>query len=205
MIAAAIATFARVVSGASARWLEPPSGKQRVYFANHGSHLDFVVIWAALPPHLRRRTRPVAGVDYWGKGAVRRYLATRVFNAILIERPGASGGGSPGTASRAIEQIAEGMGGDHSIIVFPEGTRSLTGELLPFKSGIYHLARLKPDLELVPVHLANMNRILPKGEFLPVPLLGRVVFGTPLTVGPDEDKAAFLTRAREALIALQER
>lgn len=203
MIASALAGFARLVSGASARWLEPPSGKQRVYFANHGSHLDFVVIWAALPPHLRRRTRPVAGVDYWGKGAVRRYLAGKVFNAILIERP--SAGSSASTATRSIEQIAAGMGDSHSIIVFPEGTRSLSGELQPFKSGIYHLCRIKPDLELVPVYLANMNRILPKGEFLPVPLLGRVIFGTPLRMEPGEEKAAFLTRARAALLALQDR
>src|SRR5690606_10719847 len=130
--------------------------------------------WAALPAHLRARTRPVAGADYWGRGALRRHLAGRVFNAILIERAGAAA--SPATATRAIEQIAEAMGSDYSIIVFPEGTRSPSGELQPFKSGLYHLCRLKPDLELVPVYLANMNRILPKGEFVPVPLLGRVIF-----------------------------
>jgi 1-acyl-sn-glycerol-3-phosphate acyltransferase len=202
MIATALAALARIISGASVRWLEPPGAAgQRVYFANHGSHLDFVVIWAALPPALRRSTRPVAGADYWGKGALRRYLAARVFRAILIER---AGGGTAGSASRAIEQIAEGMGQDHSIIVFPEGTRSQSGEILPFKSGIYHLCRLKPGIELVPVYLANMNRILPKGEFLPVPLLGRVVFGAPMKMQPGEDKAAFLGRAREALLALQD-
>jgi hypothetical protein len=75
--------------------------------------------------------------------------------------------------------------------------------VLPFKSGLYHLCRLKPELELVPVYLANMNRILPKGEVLPVPLLGRVIFGKPMTIEPNEDKTAFLTRAREALLALK--
>lgn len=202
MIASALAGFARLISGASTRWLAPPEpGGQRVYFANHGSHLDLVVIWAALPPNLRKATRPVAGSDYWGRGAVRRYLAGRVFNAILIERAGAAA--SPATAARSIEQIAAGMGREHSIIVFPEGTRSSTGELLPFKSGLYHLCRVRPDLELVPVYLANLNRILPKGEVLPVPLLGRVVFGAPLRMQPEESKEAFLTRARDALLALQ--
>ncbi len=204
MIGALLAGFARLVSGARAHWTEPPTdARQRVYFANHSSHLDFVVIWAALPPELRERTRPVAGGDYWNRGAVRRYLSGKVFKAILIERAGATG--SPTTAQLSIEQIAEGMGEDKSIIVFPEGTRSMNGEVLPFKSGMYHLCRLKPGLELVPVWLDNMNRILPKGETLPVPLLGRVIFGAPMRMEPNEGKDAFLARARAAMLALKDR
>jgi 1-acyl-sn-glycerol-3-phosphate acyltransferase len=202
MIGRALAGFARLVSGARAHWLEAPSAaRQRVYFANHSSHLDFVVIWAALAPELRARTRPVAGGDYWARGRIRRYLSAKVFKAILIER--ATGAASPAAAQRSIEQIAAGMGDDWSIIVFPEGTRSMDGEVHPFKSGIYHLCRMKPDLELVPVYLANMNRILPKGEILPVPIVGRVVFGPPIRMKPDEEKGAFLARAREALLALR--
>jgi 1-acyl-sn-glycerol-3-phosphate acyltransferase len=132
---------------------------------------------------------------------MRRYLSARVFNAILIDRGG--GTGSPAHAARSIEQIATGMEDGSNIIVFPEGTRSRNGEVLPFKSGMYHLCTLKPELELVPVYLANMNRILPKGEFLPVPLLGRVIFGAPMRMHAAEEKAAFLTRTREALLALR--
>jgi 1-acyl-sn-glycerol-3-phosphate acyltransferase len=202
MIGRLLAGFAKLISGASARWVEPPTdARQRVYFANHTSHLDFVVIWSALPPDLRARTRPVAGSDYWLRGPVRRYLSSRVFRAILIERAGATS--SPATATRSIEQIAEGMGDERSIIVFPEGTRSLDGEVKPFKSGLYHLCRIKPGLELVPVYLAHMHRILPKGELLPVPLLGRVIFGAPMKLQPGEEKAAFLTRARDHLLALR--
>ena len=206
MIARLLVATARVLSGASSVWLAPPptaATPQRVYFGNHTSHLDFVVIWSALPPDVRRRTRPVAGADYWMRGAIRRYLARKVFNAILIER--ATAGSSPAQAMQSIEQIAQGMGRDHDIIVFPEGTRSQDGELKPFKSGIYHLCRLKPGLELLPVYLANMNRILPKGEVLPVPLLGRVVFGEPTRLMDAEDKTAFLTRLRETLLALRDR
>jgi 1-acyl-sn-glycerol-3-phosphate acyltransferase len=205
MIGSGLAALARLISGASVHWMGQPStpGKQRVYFANHTSHLDFVVIWSALSPYARNRTRPVAGGDYWLRGPIRRYLSSRVFKAILIERSSANS--TPSQASRSIEQIATGMGADHDIIVFPEGTRSMNGEVLPFKSGLYHLCRLKPELELVPVYLANMNRILPKGEVLPVPLLGRVIFGKPMKIEPNEDKTAFLTRAREALLALKDR
>lgn len=206
MIARLIAGAARLMSGAAAVWLAPPPGDatpQRVYFGNHTSHLDFVVIWSALPPRARAKTRPVAGGDYWLKGRVRRYLSSRVFNAILIERAGATA--SPAAASRSIEAIARGMGSTHDIIVFPEGTRSLDGEVKPFKSGIYHLCTLKPTLELVPVYLANMNRILPKGEVLPAPLLGRVIFGEPTRLLPNETKAAFLARIRELMLSLRNR
>jgi 1-acyl-sn-glycerol-3-phosphate acyltransferase len=206
MIAAAIATFARVISGTSARWIASPSpspanARQRVYFGNHSSHLDFVVIWSALPAELRGATRPVAGADYWGRGAVRRYLASRVFHAILIDRSGIS---SPDRVGKSVEHIAAEMGDDRSIIVFPEGTRSMDGEVHAFKSGLYHLCRLKPGLDLIPVYLANMNRILPKGELLPVPLLGRVIFGAPIRLLPTEEKDAFLARARDALLALRD-
>lgn len=203
MIGRLLAGVAKLISGARAHWVEPPSDAgQRVYFGNHTSHLDFVVIWSALSPELRARTRPVAGADYWLRGRIRRYLASRVFNAILIDRAGPTS--SPSTGTRSIQQIADGMGSERSIIVFPEGTRSMDGQVKPFKSGLYHLCRMKPDLELVPVYLANMNRILPKGEVLPAPLLGRVVFGPPMRLRPNEEKGAFLSRARDALLALRD-
>jgi 1-acyl-sn-glycerol-3-phosphate acyltransferase len=204
MISGFLAAVARMISGATARWTAPlDPHRQRVYFANHTSHLDFIIIWSSLPPAMRAITRPVAGSDYWGKGAIRRHLASKVFNAILIERPTADSGRAVAAASQSIASIAAGMGDRYSIIVFPEGTRSLTGEVLPFKSGLFHLCRLKPDLEIVPVYLANMNRILPKGEVLPVPLIGSVIVGAPMRLDPAEDKHAFLTRAREAMLALR--
>jgi 1-acyl-sn-glycerol-3-phosphate acyltransferase len=203
VISRALALVARTISGATVRWTTPlEPGRQRVFFANHASHLDFIVIWSALPPEMRAMTRPVAGGDYWEKGAIRRFLAAKVFNAILIQR--AAGGTGVSGARQSIESIADGMSDRFNIIVFPEGTRSLTGEILPFKSGLYHLCEMKPDLELVPIFLANMNRILPKGEVLPVPLMGRVIVGAPMRLEPGEDKATFLGRARAAMLALRD-
>lgn len=205
MISQSLAFIARLISGATAQWTAPLDPmRQRVFFANHTSHLDFIIIWSSLPPSMRAKTRPVAGSDYWGKGPIHRYLSTKVFNAILIERPSSDSGKAISAAARSIESIAAGMGDHSSIIVFPEGTRSLTGEILPFKSGLYHLLKLKPDLEVVPVYLSNMNRILPKGEVLPVPLIGRVIVGAPMRLDPAEDKHDFLTRAREAMLALRD-
>src|SRR5207253_7477782 len=139
-----------------------PDPKQRIYFANHSSHLDFVIIWSALPAELRRITRPVAAKDYWSKG-FRAFLAKRVFNAILIERAGTTRTADP------IDVLADGLGDRYSLIVFPEGTRGNGIDMGPFKSGIYRLALGRPDVELIPVYMENLSRILPKGEILPVP------------------------------------
>jgi 1-acyl-sn-glycerol-3-phosphate acyltransferase len=95
------------------------------------------------------------------------------------------------------------MGDRDSLIVFPEGTRSLNGAVGPFKSGLYHLSRARPDVELIPVYLENLNRILPKGEALPVPMLSRVTFGPRLQRNSNEQKADFLARARTALLQLK--
>jgi 1-acyl-sn-glycerol-3-phosphate acyltransferase len=204
MMANTLAFASRLVSGATVHWhCDPRAPRQRIYFANHSSHLDFIVIWSALPPGLRASVRPVAGRDYWEQGPVRQYLADHVFHAVLIERaPAGADHGAP-VARASIQRMADEMGDRYSLIVFPEGTRGVNGQLGAFKSGLYHLSRARPDVELVPVYLDNLNRILPKGEILPVPMLSRVVFGLPLSPAPRDDKHDFLARARDALIRLR--
>jgi 1-acyl-sn-glycerol-3-phosphate acyltransferase len=197
MIAPAIAAVGRLVGGGSVSWLtDPLADRQRIFFANHSSHLDFVLVWAYLPPPLRRRTRPVAAQDYWERGRARKYFAAAVFDAVLIDR----GGGGKG----AVARMVEGLGDSHSLIVFPEGTRGSGGRIAPFKSGLYHLASARPDVELVPVSLENLNRILPKGEIVPVPMISRVVFGPGLRLENGESKADFLERARGAVVRLRD-
>ena len=198
--AALLAAGTRLLAGAQARWLGcRPELRQRIYFPNHTSHLDFVVLWGALPPELRGLTRPVAARDYWGTGKLRRYLATQVFNAVLLERQNLDDIGR----RQQVDLLLEALGERHSLILFPEGTRGTGREIAPFKSGLYHLALKRPDVELVPVYLENLHRILPKGALLPVPLLGSVTFGSPIRIRPGEDKDAFLERAREAVRALK--
>jgi 1-acyl-sn-glycerol-3-phosphate acyltransferase len=190
--------IARAISGASVRWVESqPDTCQRVYFANHTSHLDVILVWSALPTRVRRLTRPVAAKDYWIRGAVRRYLA-KTFNAMLIDRTEIKVHQSP------VDLMLREVGRTHSIIMFPEGGRS-TGETIgEFKSGLYYLAKKRPELELIPVYINNMNRILPRGEFLPVPLLSSVTFGPPLWLESNENKTDFLARARDAVLRLKE-
>jgi 1-acyl-sn-glycerol-3-phosphate acyltransferase len=194
-----LALLARFLSGASVRWIDSqPDTCQRVYFANHTSHLDLLVIWSALPAQVRSLTRPVAAKDYWNKGRLRRYLAERVFNALLIDRTEIKVHQSP------VDVMLREIGQVHSLIVFPEGGRSSGMEIGEFKSGLYYLCKKRPDLELIPVHIDNMNRILPRGEFLPVPLLTCISFGPPMWLEAGEPKADFLRRAREAVRRLKE-
>jgi 1-acyl-sn-glycerol-3-phosphate acyltransferase len=196
---AILAMIARLVSGASVRWIDSqPDTCQRVYFANHTSHLDAIVIWSALPPDVRALTRPVAAKDYWTAGRLRRYMATQVFNALLIDRTEIKVHQSP------VDVMLHAIGDRYSLIVFPEGGRGSGNEIGEFKSGLYYLCKKRPDLELVPVHIDNMNRILPRGEFLPVPLLTCISFGPPMWLEAGEPKADFLRRAREAVRRLKE-
>jgi len=206
-LASAIAALVRGICGVQVRWAGcRPEDKQRIYFANHTSHLDFVLLWSSLPAAARARTRPVAAKDYWENG-LRALLAQRVFRAVLVQR---RGGTQPvdktatiAEARTLIDQLAETMGDSDSLIFFPEGTRG-TGEAIgSFRSGLYYLARKKPEVELVPAYLENLSRILPKGEVLPVPLLSMLTFGPPIRIEESEPKDIFLERARAAVQALR--
>ena len=198
MTSTLLALIARFLSGASVRWIGcQPESRQRVYFANHTSHLDAIVLWSAMPYNLRSLVRPVAAKDYWERGVARRYMA-RTFNALLIDRTDIKVHQSP------VDLMLREIGHTYSLIMFPEGSRNIGSELAEFKSGLYYLSKKRPDLELVPVHIDNLNRVLPRGEFLPVPLLSCISFGAPIRLEPGEAKSDFLARAQDAVRKLKE-
>ena len=192
-----------LLTGASAYGLQPlTQGQPRVFFANHSSHLDAVVLWSSLPPDIRGVTRPVAAADYWTANAVRRHLATKVFNAVLVHRPAAN---ELHEAAEALDTLLNALDEGWSLIIFPEGTRRESSEdPSTFKSGIYYMAKKRPTVEFVPVYLDNLSRILPKGELLPVPILSAVRFGTAIKFSEGENKAEFLERASAAMNGLKE-
>ncbi len=232
----------RLLTGAQARWWGcPPKAEQRIYFANHQSHLDLVMIWAALPDELRSITRPIAARDYWANTPLKRWITTEVFNAIYVERSGsapvpasapppaeridpsfeesqaelplavpevvdaAASSVVPGSAEALapLQPLIEALSSGDSIIIFPEGTRGHTGEPQKFKSGLYTLAQMFPEAVLVPAWIDNVQRVMPKGEVVPVPILCSVTFGAPVLLEHGEERRAFLDRAREAVVALR--
>jgi 1-acyl-sn-glycerol-3-phosphate acyltransferase len=193
-----ICGVARLLTGARALWRgTAPSAEPRIYYANHTSHVDFVLIWASLPDELRARARPVAGADYWNATPLRRWLVHEVLRGVVIERVKTEGGENP------VEQMVAALDHGDSLILFPEGTRNMTDELLlPFRGGIYHVVAARPEVACVPVWSENLNRVMPKGEVVPIPLLCTLSFGEPVRIAPGEDRDAFLARLRDALLAL---
>jgi 1-acyl-sn-glycerol-3-phosphate acyltransferase len=186
----------RLLVGAQPRWQGCAySPEQRIYVANHSSHLDVVVLFSALPALLRRRTRPVAAAEYWNAGPVRRYLIHSIFRGVLVGRQGGP--------LNPLEPAASALRQGDSLIFFPEGTRGAGGVLQPLKPGIFHLARWFPNIDIVPAWIDNSYRILPKGFAIPVPLLCSITFGTPLRWKEGQEQDQFLAEVREALEALQ--
>ena len=192
-----LAFIARLITGAQGHWKgSPPKAEQRIYFANHQSHLDWVLIWAALPRELRATTRPIAARDYWTSTPFKHWLTREVFNAVYVNRQRTDD-------QDPLEPLAEALRRGDSLVIFPEGTRSNKGDPQPFKSGLYHLAEQFPDVALIPVWISNVQRVMPKGEVVPAPILCTATFGAPLKLASDEDKRDFLERARAAVLELK--
>lgn len=202
LIANCILYLCRLISGVQAevRDADFPDGTL-IFYANHSSHLDAMVILSLLPEAIREKTFLAASREYWQATALRRYISNRVFKTVMIARDGED---TKSGAFAAITDMSTVLKEGNSLIIFPEGTRSFGQTVSEFKRGIYHLARKNRTVQFVPVYLENMNRIMPKGELLIIPLLGRAIFGKPIRLNEGEDKDAFLIRVRNELVVLGE-
>ncbi len=194
----ALAFAARLITGAQGHWYgTTPKAEQRIYFANHQSHFDWVLVWAALPRDLRAVTRPIAARDYWTASPLKHWITREIFNAVYVSRERKAD-------EDPLEPLLEALRNGDSLVIFPEGTRGHAADPAQFKSGLYSLAREFPDVQLIPAWIDNVQRVMPKGEVVPVPILCTVVFGAPLALGAGEDRRTFLDRARAAVMALRD-
>jgi 1-acyl-sn-glycerol-3-phosphate acyltransferase len=106
----------RALLGATPRWIgSKPEDRQRIYFANHTSHIDTVALWSALPPDLRAKTRTAAAADYWGSSALKRTIALQALNAVLIDRKRADPEADP------LRPLYDVLEAGQSIIIFSGG------------------------------------------------------------------------------------
>jgi 1-acyl-sn-glycerol-3-phosphate acyltransferase len=192
-----LAFVARLITGAQGHWYgSPPKAEQRIYFANHQSHFDWVLLWAALPGDLRGATRPIAARDYWTATPLKHWITREIFNAVYVSRERSAD-------EDPLEPLMEALRHGDSLVIFPEGTRGHAAEPAAFKSGLYALALAFPEVQLIPAWIDNVQRVMPKGEVVPVPILCTVTFGAPVLLAPGEERRAFLDRARAAVIALR--
>jgi long-chain acyl-CoA synthetase len=142
-----------------------------LFIANHSSHVDTLSVIRALPRDIRRRTAVAAAADYFFKSDLIGSLTSLLLNTFAFSR-GAQ-------VRRSLEYCADLTQAGWSILIYPEGTRSTTGKLLPFKHGIGLLVdALK--VPVVPIAVHGGFSILPKGRSWPRPGPARVVFGEPV-------------------------
>jgi len=166
-----------------------------VVVANHSSHLDTVSLLYLFPLRELKNIRPVAAADYFEKNWTVSSLSHTFFNILSINRRCASKHENP------LAHLEKTIALKQSLIFFPEGTRSLTGEMSSFHSGITHLIEKHPELPIVPVYLCNMGRSLPKGEFVPIPFFCEIKIGE--TLFPKGDRKEQLEMIRNAILALK--
>jgi len=178
-----------------------------VFASNHQSHFDVPVILSALPGRLRAQVTPAMAKEFFKAhffpaGFSRRerlsnslnyYLAAFFFNAFPLPQREAG-------ARQTLQYIGELSGQGWSILIFPEGLRSRSGDIKPFRGGIGMIGS-RLDIPVVPVRLDGIDGILPMGASFARPARVRVAFGAPLTLHGD-DYSALAKQVEDAVRGL---
>ena len=175
------------------RDLEPPL----ILAANHQSHADTAAILGTLPRPLRERTVVAAALDVFGNGSVPS-LKRECLQLVVAAGFHAFGFDRHGPPLRSLRTAAQLVRNGWNLLMFPEGTRSRSGQMAPFKAGVGVLARFTRRA-VVPVHLEGGRRILPCGAFFPRPGCVTVCYGPPLRYGQRDTLEGFAARVEEAV------
>lgn len=173
--------------------------KQFILVSNHSSHLDAICLLAALPADLRNRCFSAAASDYFYTNVFMECLARLLANTFPFKRRT-----DPKRSLEACRRILER--GD-SLIFFPEGTRSVTGQLQPFKKGIGALVPGTP-YPVIPAYLHGAHQVLGKGQLAPRVARLRLKIGCPqrfdAVVASDESAQMIANSLHDAVQALGE-
>ena len=175
-----------------------------MFASNHQSHMDVPVILSVLPGRWRSRIAPAMLKEFfeahfhpaehtWRQvftSSLNYYLACFYFNTFPIPQREAG-------ARHTLQYIGEVTGSGMSILLFPEGMRSPTGQLKPFRGGIGMIAS-RLDLPVVPVKLEHVDRLMPVGSSFVKPGRVRIAFGAPLRLRGD-DYAALAAEVEDAV------
>lgn len=193
-----VRTVVLVVLGLNVRHRKRlPKDGPAILAANHNSHLDTMVLMTLLGSKLLPRVRPVAAADYFLRGKLMAWFATRIVGILPLSRHGARRGEDPFAACHAALQRGD------ILILFPEGSRGEPEQLTRFKTGIARLAEAHPEVPVIPVLLHGLGKALPKGEALLVPFFCDVYVGEPLPLWTGE-RAAYMKSMEQAFQVLSE-
>jgi long-chain acyl-CoA synthetase len=163
-----------------------------IFAANHQSHMDVPVIFAALPGKWRRQVAPAMAKEFfaayffpdqhprsqWIRRGLEYHLSAAFFNTFPLPQREA---GARQTLRYAGELIGEGF----SVLIFPEGKRTERGEIAPFRPGVGMMAS-KLDVPVVPLRLEGVNRVLATGWKMARPGNVHVIFGAPMRLSGDD-------------------
>jgi 1-acyl-sn-glycerol-3-phosphate acyltransferase len=171
------------------------TNRSLVIIANHSSHLDTLCLLAALPLQKLNQAFPTAAADYFYQNFSRTWIAG-VVNALPFAR-GLHARRSLSICSELISKPG------NILIIFPEGTRSTTGEIQDFKPGISSLVAGR-DVSVVPCYLQGAFQAWPKGRRLPRPRKIRLIVGAPCNYASrSTDKTELCTIASELRLAVE--
>jgi 1-acyl-sn-glycerol-3-phosphate acyltransferase len=166
------------------------TSRSTVFVSNHQSTLDIPALFVALPVDFRfvaKKILQYVPITGW-------YMKFAGF--VFIDR------GNRREALQSIDVAAEKIRKGLSIVIFPEGTRSETGAILPFKKGPFALA-LKAGVPLTPIAVEGSRHVMPKNSWNVVPGEIRVKVGAPIDPAPfGEDREALAQHVREKVIEL---
>jgi 1-acyl-sn-glycerol-3-phosphate acyltransferase len=168
-----------------------------IFASNHQSHVDTHVILDSLPKDIRKQTAVAAAFDHFAdadgtsiKKRLIQFLVAAIWHAFGIERQN-----SPISSIRTMQNL---LHRGWSIVIYPEGTRSRTGEIAKFKSGLAIVAK-KSNRPVVPIYIQGGIDVLPEATYIPHSGIIHISFGEPLHFKQDESSAEFMARIETAV------
>lgn len=171
-----------------------PKEGPAIIVANHNSHLDVLTLFSLFHLRALANVHPVAAADYFLKNKWLAWFSLNVIGIIPVRRGDRLGNPLQST----IDALNEGK----TVIIFPEGTRGAPGEIIKFKSGLWHLCQACPDVPIIPVYLHGLDRAMGKGQKIPVPYFIDVYIDKPTFA--ENEKDAFKHRLFNRFIQLQQ-
>ncbi|MES0266645.1 lysophospholipid acyltransferase family protein [Citrobacter sedlakii] len=171
-----------------------PTHGPAIIVANHNSHMDVFALLSLFSLRRQGQVHPVAAADYFLRNKWMAWFALNILNIIPVMRKG----GDANPLARCEQALREGK----TLILFPEGTRGEPGKLAPLKSGLWHLSQRFPEVPIIPVWLTGTERVMGKGNRIPLPLFIDVTIGGAMYADPD--KRAFMDNLRAQLLALSQ-